>query len=621
MFEKWELLYSPSDKDKNRWRLKMKISEDLLEDVFSRFGVSAGRPFSTTDADYNWGVYLYNLGSDERKGVIKGLREFCKEGRIVVEGMELNVEDELKGESAATERPPAAAGAEEVPAPKIQEQVPETPWQAFRSLANPPEADGRQEKTPFAAPGTEAETEQEDFWKVELNPRYTFEEFIVGPNNRFTHAAALAVAENPGKVYNPFFIYGGAGLGKTHLMQSIGHHVLKKTPASKVFYVTSEKFISEVIDSIGKGALKQFRDRYRQMDVLLVDDVQFLAESESTQEEFFHTFNILQQNNKQIVLTSDKPPKQLATLEDRLRSRFEWGLIADIKLPTLETRVAILKRKSETEHLLLDSNMLLYIAGKLKSNIRELEGFVKRVNAYANILGRQVDMDLVKELMVELLPEEEEAVKEARPREPQRPAPTREAKEGAPAAQKPRVYQQAKAAPQAAAQEAPAERPKPAPTAPPPVQPRPVTPPSMTHVPKAELSEAELEHRPIEVAFFYPEGKQEELFKAKEKFRAVIKKHNLKFRIESMFERDYDPHMKINYNMFPELCKTNKVGISIILGPPPETNIGPEEFLGALLPVMENEKISLQFIPWHELEKDYRYLNLALDITLSSHKY
>jgi len=238
-----------------------------------------------------------------------------------------------------------------------------------------------------------------------LQEIYTFEEFVVGVHNRFTHAAAKAVAANLGKAYNPLFIYGPVGLGKTHLMHAVGNKVLENNPDAHVLYVTTEQFMSEVIDVLEEASLKDFHQKYRSLDLLMVDDIQFLSSSESTQEEFFHTFNELHLAGKQIIMTSDRPPKMLTTLEDRLRSRFEWGLIADIKSPNLETRVAILhKKESQMGGIHLEEDICLYIAGKLKSNIRELEGFLKRVQAYAQLNNEPITLPLVKEIMRELLP-------------------------------------------------------------------------------------------------------------------------------------------------------------------------------------------------------------------------
>ena len=247
-----------------------------------------------------------------------------------------------------------------------------------------------------------------------LNPKYTFDTFVVGNNNKFAHAASLAVAESPGKMYNPLFIHGGAGLGKTHLMHSIAHFVLNQNPEKKVLYVTSETFTNELIDAIRNGnntAMTKFREKYRSVDVLLIDDIQFIIGKEATQEEFFHTFNDLHGNKKQIIISSDKPPKDIVTLEARLRSRFEWGLIADISSPDFETRMVILHKKEENDGYNIDNEVIKYIAMHIKSNIRELEGALNKLVALSNLEKREITVELAEEALKDIVsPDEKKEV-------------------------------------------------------------------------------------------------------------------------------------------------------------------------------------------------------------------
>ena len=238
-----------------------------------------------------------------------------------------------------------------------------------------------------------------------LNPRYTFETFVAAPNSSLTYSASIAVADAPARVYNPLFLYGGVGLGKTHLLQAVAHRVLARHSQSLVAYVTSERFTNELVDAIKDRTTEEFRNRYRNVDVLLVDDVQFLTGKESTQEEFFHTFNCLYEMDKQIVLSSDRPPKEIATLEERLRSRFEWGLITDIQPPDVETRTAILRKKAELERLPIPNDAIRYIAERINTNIRELEGALVRVVAFASLHKRPMDEALAEEALRDILPQ------------------------------------------------------------------------------------------------------------------------------------------------------------------------------------------------------------------------
>jgi chromosomal replication initiator protein len=258
-------------------------------------------------------------------------------------------------------------------------------------------ADEAEEPASEPAPGDPA---------MRLNPRYTFDSFVVGAANQFAHAAARAVAESPAHSYNPLFLYGGVGLGKTHLLHAIGHRVAERHPHLRVQYLTAEQFVNQLINSIRFKSTHSFRDRYRSIDVLLVDDIQFLANKERTQEEFFHTFNTLYTSQKQIILSSDTSPRNIPSIEERLRSRFEWGLIADIQPPDLETKVAILRRRAEADGVDLPDDVALFVANQVKSNVRELEGLLNRVAAFASLTGRPLSLDLARETLHDILPEQ-----------------------------------------------------------------------------------------------------------------------------------------------------------------------------------------------------------------------
>ncbi len=243
-----------------------------------------------------------------------------------------------------------------------------------------------------------------------LIPRYNFDSFVVGSSNRFAHAASLAVANSPAKAYNPLFIYGGVGLGKTHLLHAIGHAVIQKSPRLKITYLSSESFTNQLIGAIQNRSTQKFRDKYRNLDVLLIDDIHFIAGKESTQEEFFHTFNTLYEVHKQIVVSSDRSPKEIPALEERLISRFGWGLVTDIQPPDLETRIAILRKKQEAETIVVPDDVMFFLAEKIRSNIRELEGALIRVVAYSKLIGEDITLDLVKNILKDMIIEGEKKV-------------------------------------------------------------------------------------------------------------------------------------------------------------------------------------------------------------------
>jgi chromosomal replication initiator protein len=267
------------------------------------------------------------------------------------------------------------------------------------SFLSEPERAAAAEHTAEQAPGP-----------TSLNPKYTFESFVVGSSNQFAHAAARAVAEIPSKSYNPLFLYGGVGLGKTHLMHAIGHYIQARNRALNLLYISADRFINEMINAIRFDRLPAFRQKYRSIDVLLVDDIQFIAGKDRTQEEFFHIFNALHDSQKQIVISSDCPPRQIPTLEERLHSRFEWGLIADIQPPDIETKVAILRKKAEAERVEIPENVALFIASKVRTNIRELEGSLIRLIAYASLTGRDIDLGLAQETLRDLLQTEDKPI-------------------------------------------------------------------------------------------------------------------------------------------------------------------------------------------------------------------
>ena len=322
----------------------------------------------------------------------------------------LDVEDQINNTDSSEEQIASTVQIETIPEQFLQPEKAKTSIDKPK-LPNPSQTTMRiATQSQIYKPSPESEqklslqlTAADDAMAI-LNPKYIFETFVIGNSNRLAHAASLAVAEAPANAYNPFFVYGGVGLGKTHLMHAIGHRILKNHPHLKLLYISSEKFTNELINSIRDGNPESFRQKYRNIDVLLVDDIQFLAKKEHTQEEFFHTFNTLHEANKQIIMSSDRPPREIQTLEDRLRSRFEMGLITDIQPPDLETRIAILRKKAIMEHLNVSNDVMVYIASRIDNNIRELEGALIRVMAYASLTNQNIDIDLATEALKDIFP-------------------------------------------------------------------------------------------------------------------------------------------------------------------------------------------------------------------------
>lgn len=303
--------------------------------------------------------------------------------------------------------PPVAAGSDPSPGKTMSSRAPATAV----GVSSPPEKGDKEKeygvgwlRSVFGGPRPVPESR---YQKIGLNPRYTFDNFVVGSNNRFAHAAAMAVCEKLSKVYNPLFLYGGVGLGKTHLMQSMGHEIHARYPRAKVLYITSEEFTNQLIAAIRKKETEKFRDLARNVDVLLVDDIQFIAGKNSTQEEFFHTFNALYDARKQIVLSSDRTPKDIPRLEERLVSRFEWGLVTDLQAPDMETRIAILRKKAEADNTVLPDDVIFFIADKIKSNVRKLEGALNRIIAFSSIRKVAITMDMVETILQEIISAEE----------------------------------------------------------------------------------------------------------------------------------------------------------------------------------------------------------------------
>ena len=374
------------------WEQVLAIMEkETIKPIFDTW-IKSTIPLSLNDTTMEIGTpkqFIKDWIETRYAGIIQNTVQFVTKKPITVKFVNLDM-----GDSA-----PAATNTIAV---QISEPVLET---KKPQIQTPPEPERKPEpKVSKAEPRSTASRNQYEDPTSTLNPKYTFESFVIGNSNRFAHAASLAVAEVPAKVYNPFFIYGGVGLGKTHLMHAIGHRIIQNFSNTKVVYISSEKFTNDLINSIRDGNPESFRQRYRNIDVLLIDDIQFLSKKEHTQEEFFHTFNTLHEANKQIIISSDRPPRDIPLLEDRLRSRFEWGLITDIQAPDLETRIAILRKKALIENLNVPNEVMVYIASHIDTNIRELEGALIRIIAYASLTNQPIDMDLTTEALKDIFP-------------------------------------------------------------------------------------------------------------------------------------------------------------------------------------------------------------------------
>ncbi|MBP2651232.1 MAG: Chromosomal replication initiator protein dnaA [Firmicutes bacterium] len=371
------------------WEQVLKIMEkEIIKPIFDTW-IKSTIPLSLTDTTLEIGTpnqFIKDWIEARYSNTFKKTIQLVTTKNMEVKFVNLNLENE-----APEETTPAGP----------QEQN-TTSFPSEPELDNPQEIIVKPVKTKQET--IEKRNNQNEEFVTSLIPKYTFETFVIGNSNRFAHAASLAVAEVPAKVYNPFFVYGGVGLGKTHLMHAIGHRIRQTHQHMKVLYISSEKFTNELINSIRDGNPESFRQKYRNIDVLLVDDIQFLSKKEHTQEEFFHTFNTLHEANKQIIISSDRPPREIPTLEDRLRSRFEWGLITDIQAPDLETRIAILRKKALIENLDVPNDVMVYIASRIDNNIRELEGALIRVMAFSSLTGQNIDVNLASEALKDIFP-------------------------------------------------------------------------------------------------------------------------------------------------------------------------------------------------------------------------
>lgn len=386
-----------ADEATTQWRSALEVLASSAE--LGQGKLSIIRTTRAVDVD---GTLVLIVGSGFAKGVVDGSRELLSQTLRRVAGYD--VPFEVIVDTSLESSAPVLANRPEAPTTRLAgpavKSMPETPAPSVTSPAPPAVAQTAAPGYMSSQPSPTAEPPSAD---SDLNPKYTFDTYVTGSSNRLPHASAIAVAEAPAKAYNPLFIYGGSGLGKTHLLHAIGHYARRLYPSIRVKYVSSEEFVSDFIASVADGRMDAFKRRYREVDILLVDDIQFLQGKEQTLEEFFHTFNALHTANKQVVLTSDQPPKALGGFEERLRSRFEWGLLADVQPPDFETRTAILSRKASAEGLDLPADVLEYIASRVTTNIRELEGALIRVTAFASLTKQPVDRTLAELVLKDII--------------------------------------------------------------------------------------------------------------------------------------------------------------------------------------------------------------------------
>ncbi|MDO4900742.1 chromosomal replication initiator protein DnaA [Actinomyces sp.] len=387
-----------ADEATTQWRSALEILAASAE--LGQGKLSIIRTTHAVDVD---GTLVLIVGSGFAKGVVDNSRELI--GGALRRAAGYDIPFEVIVDTSLEASPPPFANRTDNPVTHLArpavESIPETPAPAVTAMTPP--AGTTATPTPGYMTGPPAPTAEPPITDSDLNPKYTFDTYVTGSSNRLPHASAIAVAEAPAKAYNPLFIYGGSGLGKTHLLHAIGHYARRLYPSIRVKYVSSEEFVSDFIASVADGRMDAFKRRYREVDILLVDDIQFLQGKEQTLEEFFHTFNALHTANKQVVLTSDQPPKALGGFEERLRSRFEWGLLADVQPPDFETRTAILSRKAGTEGLDMPADVLEYIASRVTTNIRELEGALIRVTAFASLTKQPVDRTLAELVLKDII--------------------------------------------------------------------------------------------------------------------------------------------------------------------------------------------------------------------------